>query len=163
MSRLVLQLRQGDTLIVNGAPIRFRTSSRIELAGKARFLFGKQVMPPDQAVTPARRIYFALQAAHIGTPEERANALEEAQMRVEEFAASTTSAAARALLGEAIDAARADDGYRALKLASRIMRHEDAVLGIQPFATQAIAEDAAPVPQRRASRPTAPRTTEVLS
>ena len=48
MSNLVLELRQGEMMIVNGAPIRFRTKSRIELTAKARFLFGKQIMPPDQ-------------------------------------------------------------------------------------------------------------------
>ena len=57
MSNLVLELRQGEMMIVNGAPIRFRTKSRIELTAKARFLFGKQIMPPDQADSPARRIY----------------------------------------------------------------------------------------------------------
>ena len=58
-------------MIVNGAPIRFRTKSRIELTAKARFLFGKQIMPPDQADSPARRIYFALQSAYIGAEDER--------------------------------------------------------------------------------------------
>ncbi len=67
MSNLVLELRQGEVMIVNGAPIRFRTRSRIELTAKARFLFGKQIMPPDQADSPARRIYFALQSAYIGS------------------------------------------------------------------------------------------------
>ena len=72
MSTLVLELRQGDMMVVNGAPIRFRNRTRIELAAKARFLFGKQIMPPEAATTPARRIYFALQTAYIGTEEERA-------------------------------------------------------------------------------------------
>jgi flagellar protein FlbT len=54
MSNLVLELRQGEVMIVNGAPIRFRTRSRIELTAKARFLFGKQIMPPDQVDSPAR-------------------------------------------------------------------------------------------------------------
>ena len=71
MSNLVLELRQGEVMIVNGAPIRFRTRSRIELTAKARFLFGKQIMPPDQADSPARRIYFALQSAYIGNETER--------------------------------------------------------------------------------------------
>ena len=62
-------------MIVNGAPIRFRTKSRIELTAHARFLFGKQIMPPEEADTPARRIYFALQSAYIGTDEERAPGL----------------------------------------------------------------------------------------
>ena len=55
MSTLVLELRQGDMMVVNGAPIRFRNRVRIELAARARFLFGKQIMPPEAAVTPARR------------------------------------------------------------------------------------------------------------
>ena len=66
MSNLVLELRQGEMMIINGAPIRFRTKSRIELTAKARFLFGKQIMAPADADSPARRIYFALQSAYIG-------------------------------------------------------------------------------------------------
>ena len=58
MSNLVLELRQGETMIVNGAPIRFRPKARIELTAKARFLFGKQNMRPDQADSPARADLF---------------------------------------------------------------------------------------------------------
>ena len=79
MSNLVLELRQGEVMIVNGAPIRFRTRSRIELTAKARFLFGKQIMPPDQVHSPARRIYFALQSAYIGSESEREGGLEAAR------------------------------------------------------------------------------------
>ena len=59
MSTLVLELRQGDMMIVNGAPIRFRNRARIELTARARFLFGKQLLPPDMGNSPARRLYFA--------------------------------------------------------------------------------------------------------
>jgi flagellar biosynthesis repressor protein FlbT len=76
MSTLVLELRQGDLMVVNGAPIRFRNRTRIELAAKARFLFGKQIMAPEGANTPARRIYFALQTAYIGAEEERGPGLD---------------------------------------------------------------------------------------
>lgn len=129
MSNLVLELRQGDVMIVNGAPIRFRTRSRIELTAKARFLFGKQIMPPDQADSPARRIYFALQSAYIGTEEERANGLAAARDLIGQFQAATTSALAREILDEALSSAEADDCYRALKLARRIIQHEDVALG----------------------------------
>jgi len=129
MSNLVLELRQGEMMIVNGAPIRFRTKSRIELTAKARFLFGKQIMPPDQADSPARRIYFALQAAYIGTDEERERGLSSARGLVEAFKEATTSALAREILDRALAHAEADDCYQALKLARRIIRHEDAALG----------------------------------
>ncbi len=131
MSNLVLELRPGEVMIVNGAAIRFRTKSRIELTARARFLFGKQIMPPDQADSPARRIYFAMQSAYIGTEEERARGLASARQLVTEFKQATTSDSARDLLDTALSAAEADDCYRALKLVRRIMRHEDAVLGRQ--------------------------------
>ncbi len=129
MSNLVLELRQGETMIVNGAPIRFRTKSRIELTAKARFLFGKQIMPPDQADSPARRIYFALQSAYIGAEEERQRGLEGARALVAAFKAATTSALACDILDRALAHAEADECYQALKLARRIIRHEDSVLG----------------------------------
>ena len=91
MSNLVLELRQGEVMVVNGAPIRFRTKSRIELTAHARFLFGKQIMPPAEADTPARQIYFALQSAYIGTEEERPAGLALARELSDRFKEATTS------------------------------------------------------------------------
>lgn len=128
MSNLVLELRQGEVMVINGAPIRFRTKSRIELTAHARFLFGKQIMPPNEADTPARRIYFALQSAYIGTDEERTRSLAAARELCARFKEATTSPLARDILDRALAAAEADRCYEALKLARRIMRHEEAVL-----------------------------------
>ncbi len=144
MSTLVLELRQGEVMIVNGAPIRFRTKTRLELTAKARFLFGKQIMSPDQADSPARRIYFALQSAYIGTPEEREGGLESARLLAAAFKGSTTSDLARDILDRALAAAEEDNCYQALKLARRIIRHEDAVLGRSEFC--------APVPMPELAR-----------
>ena len=129
MSNLVLELRPNEVMIVNGAPIRFRTKSRIELTAHARFLFGKQIMEPDQADSPARRIYFALQTAYIGVDAERTRGMDTARALVEAFKLATSSALAREILDRAIAAAEADDCYAALKLTRRIIRHEDSVLG----------------------------------
>jgi len=129
MSNLVLELRQGETMIVNGATIRFRSKTRIELTSRARFLFGKQIMALEQADSPARRIYFALQSAYIGNDEERPRALEQARQLIAAFEPPTSSALAREILEQALAAAAADDCYQALRLARRIMHHEDAVLG----------------------------------
>src|SRR5277367_5832584 len=132
MSNLVLELRQGEVMIVNGAPIRFRTRSRIELTAKTRFLFGKQIMPPDQADSPARRIYFALQSAYIGSETEREGGLESARHFIADFQQATTSDLVRMILDQALLAAEEDDCYQALKLVRRIIQHEDAVLGKTP-------------------------------
>ena len=148
MSNLVLELRQGEVMIVNGAPIRFRTKSRIELTAHTRFLFGKQIMAPDQANSPARRIYFALQSAYIGDDGERPQGLVNAESLIDTFKSATTSALARDILDRALAAARVDDCYQALKLARRIIRHEDAVLG---------RESPLPLPAVHTSRQLAPR------
>ena len=128
MSCLVIELRAAEVLIVNGAPIRFRNRARIELTTHVRFLFGKQVMPPAEASSPARRLYFALQTAYIGELHERGPALERARDLAQDFADHTTSGLARHLCAEAICAAEDDDGYRALKYARRLIQHESAVL-----------------------------------
>jgi len=135
MSNLVLELRQGETMIVNGAPIRFRTKTRLELTARARFLFGKQIMSPMQADSPARRIYFALQTAYIGTDDERAGGLETARGLITEYKTTTTSPLAREILDRSLAAAEADDCYQALKLVRRIIRHEDNVRGRDDSAT----------------------------
>jgi flagellar protein FlbT len=132
MSTLVLELRQGEVMIVNGAPIRFRTKARVELTAKARFLFGKQIMPPEDVFTPARQIYFAIQAAYIGNDDERAHGLLAARGFISAFKEATTSVLAREILDRALAAAEEDDCYKALKLIRRVIRHEDAVLHCKP-------------------------------
>ncbi len=129
MSNLVLELRQGDMMVVNGAAIRFRNRTRIELTAHARFLFGRQIMAPQDADTPARRIYFALQTAYIGDEGERRGGLADAMDLIEAFKSATTSPSAMALLDGALACARADKCYHALRLARRVVRHEDAILG----------------------------------
>ena len=143
MSTLVLELRPGDMMIVNGAPIRFRNRTRIELTARARFLFGKQLMTPDMANSPARRIYFGLQTAYIGDHDERRAGLDLARELIGEFHEATTSEMVRDLLDRALKAAEADQCYQALKLARRVMRHEEVVLGLAPVSAVSITEDVA--------------------
>ncbi len=128
MAGLGLRLTAGDKLVINGAGIHFVTGADIRLANKARFLFGRQIMAPSEVKTAARRIYFALQTAYVGEAEERAAALQEAAYFIEMFRRETTSPMARRLLDEALRAARAGECYRALKIARRIVTHENAVL-----------------------------------
>ncbi len=128
MANLVLELKPGEMMVINGASIRFRSRSRIELASRARFLFGKQIMAPQEARSPARRIYYALQNAYVGTDAERGVALSELDAMIAMFREATTSATAASILDAIMHHVRADEYYLALKLGRRIIRHEDAVL-----------------------------------
>jgi len=132
MSTLVLELRPGDLMVVNGASLRFRSRTRVELVAKARFLFGKQVMTPEAANTPARRIYFALQCAYVGPEDDREPALADSHRLVAEFQEATTSVMARQLLERALALAEQDEWYQSLRLVRHVMRHEATVLGLDP-------------------------------
>jgi flagellar protein FlbT len=149
MSGLVLELRPGEAMIINGALVRFRTRSRIELVAKARFMFGKQIMSPEQADSPARRIYFALQTAYVGEEEERTSGLATAHDLIAVFKAATTSALAREILDRAEAAAAVDDCYLALKLTRRIINHEDTVLGRPRPTREAFVPPGSPRPSER--------------
>lgn len=126
MSSLVLHLRKGEELRATGLSIRFHTESRIELTARARFLFGRQIMPEDQAYSPARLIYFALQLAYIGAEAERQIALASVRQFVGTFDARVPSGAVRELLHQALTAAEADEYYQAIKLARRAILLEEA-------------------------------------
>ncbi len=132
MSTLVLEMRAGDLMVVNGASLRFRNRTRVELVARARFLFGKQVMPPEAANTPARRIYFAMQCAYVGPEEEREAAMADAHRLVAEFQEATTSNMAKQLLERALTLAEQEEWYQALRLVRHVMRHEATVLGLDP-------------------------------
>ncbi len=127
MSILVLQVRPGDLMIVNGAVMRFRTRARIDLPAHARFLLGKQIMSRDQAYSPARRIYFALQAAYVGPDGDREAAQHAARRLISKFQVTASDKVGK-LLDQALFAAESDDHYQALKLVRLIIRHEDADL-----------------------------------
>ena len=128
MAGLGIRLEAGDRMILNGAGIHFLTPTQIRLTNRANFLFGRQIMPPEEATTPSRLIYYALQTAYVGTPEERVTALTEAIYHITAFMQETTSMSAKLLLSEGMKAASEGNFYKALKIARRIIRHEDAVL-----------------------------------
>jgi flagellar protein FlbT len=86
-------------------------------------------MPPGEANSPARRIYYAMQTAYIGTEEERAVARVQARELCDQFASHTTSRLAVEILETAMAAIAKDRCYDALKLVRRIIRHEDSVCG----------------------------------
>ena len=123
MSHLVLELRPGEMMVVNGATIRFRSKCRVELVSHARFLFGKQIMAPHEAETVMRQLYYGLQTAYVGAPEERDAAAGDVQKMLTRLQAELPPRSADAL--RLVEASfRKDDFYKALKLL-RVMIHDE--------------------------------------
>jgi flagellar biosynthesis repressor protein FlbT len=59
---LSLLLKAGDRIYLNGAVIRADRKVRIEVLNDATFLLGTHILQPDDAHSPLKQIYFALQA-----------------------------------------------------------------------------------------------------
>ncbi len=126
MSALILELKQGESMILNGAVIRFKTRTRLELNTQARFLFGKQIMQEGEAVTEAQRIYYAVQQAYIGDDASRPAALARARALVEALRGAAPSQAAREVLEQLLSIMADGAGFEALKLARQMIREEAA-------------------------------------
>ncbi|MBT0670566.1 flagellar biosynthesis repressor FlbT [Novosphingobium profundi] len=62
---LRISLRDAEPVIVNGAVLRARGRTELQLENDATILRGRDVMKPDEAVTPAKRLYFACMMAYI--------------------------------------------------------------------------------------------------
>jgi flagellar biosynthesis repressor protein FlbT len=121
VTSLVLELRPGELMLVNGAQIRFSAKTRVELTAHARFLFGKQVMLPEQATTSAKRLYLALQAAYVGVDQERARGLAAARAAA---ALVEVDGSSRQIVARAMSHADADEYFPALKLLRRLIDDE---------------------------------------
>ena len=126
MANLVLELKPGEMMVINGAAIRFRTRSRLELLTRARFLFGKQIMSTVDASSPLRRIYCALQTAYVGAEAERPPALAQGRSLIAELEDATRSEAVLTVLRRVDQYAGTDELYAALKLTRELIDQDEA-------------------------------------
>ena len=70
MTRLVLQLKQGDQLRINGSIIDIETEAKISIRTKSRFVFGKQVSRGvDKDDSMLKRLYYHVQESYVGSEE----------------------------------------------------------------------------------------------
>lgn len=125
MPALLIELRPNETLLVNGAALSFPSRTRVVLKNKARFLFGKQIMLPEEAITPLRSIYFALQTAYVGEDAQRQPALQAARSLAARLDPSEVTPEQQKFVDEAISLAESDDYFGAIKLARKALDIED--------------------------------------
>ena len=66
---LRISLRDGEKMIVNGAVLRSVGRTDLSIENAAAILRGRDLMTPEEANTPARRLYFACMMAYIDDGE----------------------------------------------------------------------------------------------
>jgi flagellar protein FlbT len=125
---LVIQLKKEQRIIINGAVLENVSGRTVSIAVKneAAILRSEDVLTADAAITPARRVYFALQCAYL-FPERK----EEHLRDFEEFLASYLEAAPSAggIAERVLAAIEGGSFYGALKQARRLIEHEGELLG----------------------------------
>lgn len=116
---LKLSLAKGEKFVVNGAVIK-NDGGDINLVfeNKAHILRQKDIMTSDDADTPARRVYLALQCAYIFQDRE-ADHLKDFQTLASDFAEAAPSC--RDIVSEMQVDVDAGDIYGALKNCQRLI------------------------------------------
>jgi flagellar biosynthesis repressor protein FlbT len=123
---LKLEMKMGDRIIINGAVVEVASPhAKIMVLNQAALLRGKEILSEEQAVTPATRVYFALQSAYL-FPDFADQYLEQFEEYVEQYKIACPSA------GDIVENIKAEVAngrlYRGLKKAQELVGHQQGVL-----------------------------------
>ena len=124
---LVIHIKKKQRIIINGAVIENVSGRTVSIAvrNQAAILRSEDVLTADEAVTPASRVYFALQCAFL-FPASEAEHLRDFDRLLESYLQAAPSA--REIASGILAAIVEGNLYGALKLARRLLRHEGEVL-----------------------------------
>ncbi|MCR9256840.1 MAG: flagellar biosynthesis repressor FlbT [Alphaproteobacteria bacterium] len=124
---LKINVRPGEKLVINGAVITMGDpASYIVLQNQATFLREKDIMQPEEANTPARKIYFSLMLMYLD-PEEGKQYYGEFMERMMELMQATTLQDVRNTLMTIFKHVQDMDYFRALKACKALIKFEDAL------------------------------------
>lgn len=125
---LKVNLRAGERIIINGALISADSSIGLTIHNKVTLMLERQLVRPEEATTPARRIYYAIQNAYVADPDEQPGWIEQANRYIDEYAGAIVSppivkkvAAIRLHLAS-------NEYYQALRLSRELFAHDDKLL-----------------------------------
>jgi flagellar protein FlbT len=128
---MLLKLRAGEKLYLNGAVIKVERKATIELLNDAAFLLEAHVIQPSEANTPLRQLYFVLQTQLMerdGAPLARQMFTTMLPATCDAFADSAVTVGLRA--AEAMVAA--DRAFEALKTIRGLFTLEAAMMEKAP-------------------------------
>lgn len=127
---LKLKLKPHEKAIINGAVIENGPrAAEIVVHNFAQILREPSVMQEDEATTPARRTYFAIQLMLID-PEKTEQYRTMAESLATDLRAALTNPSVIANLDEALESMRKGNYYRALQSLKDVMTYEAVLLGL---------------------------------
>ena len=123
---LRIDLRDGEKMVVNGAVLRSAGRTQIFVENRVSILRGVDIMSPEEATTPARRLYFACMMAYLDNENEgyRIDVL----MLFEAIFNTFDGVEAKEACGRLATLLASSDFYRALGVCRELIDYEDGVL-----------------------------------
>ena len=139
---LKLSLKPGERLVVNGAVLQNGDRrSVLLLQNKASILREKDIIQPEEANTPAKRIYFPIMMMYLD-PSEANKFYDEFVLRLNEFMGAVRYTD---ILKECVSLSRevmGADYYKALTRCRKLLTFEQGLLGnVDPGLPERGAED----------------------
>jgi len=139
---LKLSLKPNERFVVNGAVLQNGDRRAVMLLqNKASILREKDIIQPEDANTPARRIYFPIMMMYLD-PAEAGGLYDEFVLRLHEFMGAIRSTD---ILKECVSLSRevmAADYYKALIRCRKLLTYEQGLLGhVDPGLSEHSQED----------------------
>ncbi len=123
---LKLSLLRGEKLVVNGAVIKNDGPDvNLVFENQAHILRQKDIMTLEDATSPARRVYLALQCAYM-LPDRRDEHMKDFQSLLDEY--SEASPSSSPITEKIIQLAEGEDLYGALKVTRDLIDHEAEIM-----------------------------------
>ena len=125
---LKVELKSGEKIILNGAVVRLvGPPSAILIENQATLLRERDVITPDRADTPAKRVAFTIQLMYLDPDNVGAYRADYERLMADFRGAIRTPAIVERLgeIGRAVDQRQF---YKALSLMRAVLRHERRVL-----------------------------------
>ncbi|MET1755019.1 flagellar biosynthesis repressor FlbT [Novosphingobium sp. RD2P27] len=123
---LRIDLRDGESVVVNGAVLCASGRARILVQNRVTILRGTEIMLPEQATTPARRLYFACMMAYL---EPEVEAYRDDVLSLYEAIFDTfVGEEAKLSCGKLATFMATGDFFRALGVCRELIEYEDGIL-----------------------------------
>ena len=135
---MILSLRAGAKAYINGAVVKVDRRVNLQLLNDVSFLLDQHVMQPEEATTPLRQVYFAVQAALI-TPGEADEAARLARTILLDVARCVETATIAVELPGVESQIAQGRYYDAMKRLRSLFSVEDAILAARPKAKESAA------------------------
>ena len=124
---LRISLRDGEQMIVNGAVLRAIGRTDLCVENTVALLRGREVMSPDEATTPARRLYYACMIAYID-PQGATAHHDEIVRYLRDLMGALEAHEAKAMCASFARKVANGDFYRALADCRALIEYETAAL-----------------------------------